>query len=458
MSLFTSSQARLSEEDSPGATGFIDKAMTIASRFAVLTENIGTDEMTRHSLVMVSFVFMANLFNYLYQLSMGILLTPERYGIVFSLNSLILIIMVFSQSATVITAKSTSKLKAEGRFTGVNYLWRSSLRSGLFIGLSLFVVLGAMSPLISSFLNLGNASYPLIIFAAIPLILPVSVNWCTLQGLQRFLHFVSSQALAGFLRLASGIILVYLGLGVYGSLAALPISFAVVLFVTLYNLRDLPRFGNDRVAVAGLRSFAGPSVLAIFSIWTLVNIDAVLARHYLNATDAGNYSVISVLGRVAFYAPIGVAAAMFPKTSELFESGGNHGRLFAEGILLTVLITGGIVLIFGAFSHQIIQFLFGSGKYPMAAPWVLEYAIAMALFATSYLLVNYFLSINQTKVAYPLLVTMVAQIALIGCFHSGVEQIVHDVLIGGVVCIVSLIGFALIVWRQTSREQQLQGD
>lgn len=78
--------------------------------------------MTKHSLIMVTFSILAGFFNYLYQLSMGILLTAEQYGILLSLTSFLVIILVFSQSITIAIAKFTSKLKAEGRMGGVNYL------------------------------------------------------------------------------------------------------------------------------------------------------------------------------------------------------------------------------------------------------------------------------------------------------------------------------------------------
>lgn len=402
--------------------------------------SIMTDEMTRHGLMMVTFSILGGFFSYLYHLSMGILLTPEQYGILFSLTSLLLIMMVFSQTTTITIAKFTSKLKADGRLGGINYLWHSSLKRMLLIGVAAFVLLVTLSPLISRFLHLDNLFYLVILFSSMLAVLALSVNWGTLQGLQRFLPLGSSQAVVGFLKLALGTLLVYLGFGIYGGLAAIPISFAVVLLFTIFSLRNLSRAGNERVAVAGLGSYAGFTLVAVFAITMLTNVDVILARHYLNATDAGTYSVISVLGRIAFYAPVGVAAAMFPKTSALFESGGDYQRLFLKAVLVAVLIAGGIALVYGLFPQLVTQFLFG-GKYPLVAPYLFTYGLAMALFALSFLLMNYFLSLNQTKVAYPLLGVMLLQLALIALFHSSIAQLVNIMLMCGAISLVAVLPF-----------------
>ena len=57
-------------------------------------------------LLMVTFVTLGGIFNYVYQLAIGIMLTPEQYGILFSLTSLLVILQVFSQNI----AKFTSTL------------------------------------------------------------------------------------------------------------------------------------------------------------------------------------------------------------------------------------------------------------------------------------------------------------------------------------------------------------
>ena len=183
-------------------------------------QKIKNGDMARHGLMMVTFGILGGVFNYLYQLSMGILLPIEQYGTLFSLTSLLLIILVFSQTITIALAKFSSTFKAEGRLGSVNYLWHFFLKRTFLIGIVTFALLAGLSPLISRFLHIDNLFYPVILFSAMLGVLPLSVNSGVLQGLQRFLPLGSSQVLLGFLKVALGALLVYLGLGIYGGLSA----------------------------------------------------------------------------------------------------------------------------------------------------------------------------------------------------------------------------------------------
>lgn len=416
----------------------------------VIRGKLKTDDMTRHGTMMVAFGILGGLFSYLYQISMGMLLSPEDYGTLFSLISLLIIIGIFSQAIITAMAKFTSKFKAEGGLGQVNYLWQFSLKRTFLLGAAAFAFFASLSPIISRFLNLDNNFYPIILFSSLLLFFVVATNWGTLQGLQRFFSLGSSQVLFNFLRLAFGALLVYLGLSVYGGLAAIPLAGLVVLLLTLFLLRDLPQAGNEKVKVEGLSSYAGLALVAIFSLSVLTNVDVVLAKHYLSAVDAGNYSAISVLGRIAFYAPMGVAVAMFPKTSELFESGGQHHRVFLRALTLTLLMAGVVVIVYWLFPDFIINSLFG-GKYPIAIPYLFKYGLAMGFFALSFILMNYFLSLNQTKVAFSLVAAMLLQLGLIILFHDSIARLVDVTLICGIISTVFMLPFYLKVRRSESR-------
>ena len=207
-------------------------------------------------------------------------------------------------------------------------------------------------------------------------------------------------------------------------------------------LRNLRRLGKERIELGGVGSYAGLSLLAIFAITVLTNVDVVLAKHYLAPTDAGSYAIISVLGRIAFYAPIGIALAMFPKTSESFENGGNHQRLFFRAGSLTLIVVVIICVIYALFPDTVIRFLF-SDKYALVAPHLFRYGLGMSFFALSYLAMSYFLSLGKTMVAYPLLAVMFLQVGLIGLLHSSIAQLVNIMLICGSVSLVLMFPFFL---------------
>ncbi len=416
-------------------------------RLSLIGEKLKSDDMARHGSIMAAFVLLGGLFNYLYQLAMGRMLPPAEYGTLISLLSLFLIISVFSQTIQTSITKFTSRFRVDNRLGRVNYLWKYSLRRTFLLGVVLFLALFLLSPLISGFLNIDNSWYWIVFASSFILAFAVAANWGILQGLQRFSPLGFSTALVGLLRLGLGVLLVYLGMGLYGGLLCLPLAILVVLVLTLSFLRDLAKVGNETVKVSGLFSYAGLALLALTAFAVLTNIDVVLVKHFLSPENAGNYSAISVLGRIVLVAPMGVAIAMFPKTAELFESGKSHRPVMMKAMLLTILIGGGVVIVYWLFPDFIISHLF-AGKYPLATPYLSKYGLAMAFWAISFLLMNYFLSLNRTRVAYPLLGAMVLQLGLICLFHSSIAQIVNIMLISSVACLALMCPLYLNVRRK----------
>ncbi len=416
-------------------------------RLILLRRKLVADDMARHGMLMAAFVAMAGLFDYLYQLSMSIMLTPEQYGTLFSLISLFMIVSVCSQGVQTSIAKFSSKFKAENKPARINYLWRVSLKRTIFIGLLLFIVLVLLSPLVSGFLKVDNNWYSIILFSCFILAFALPVNWGVLQGMQRFWSLGFSRVLWSFLKLSLGILLVYLGFAIYGALLPLLLTTIIVFLLTLFTLKSLTLAGNEKVELVGLSSYTGLALLAIACFAVLTNIDVILAKHYLSPENAGNYSAISVLGRIAFYAPYGVAIAMFPKISELFEKGAEHRSVLRKSMLLTLFIAGGVIMVYGLFPNFVVTGLFG-GKYPFITPHLFRYGLAMLFFAVSFLLINYLLALNQTKVAYALLATTAFQVGLIVFFHSGIAQIVDIMLMTGILSTVIMLPFYLKVRKR----------
>lgn len=409
-----------------------------------------SDDMTRHGTIMVAFGLVAGLVNYLFQLTMGIMLTSAQYGTLYSLLSLLGIVSIFSSAIHTSVTKFASKFKAQGKLSMVNYLWRFSLKRSLLFGLAGFLVLSLLSPLISRFLNMDNYWYLIILLLSLIVTFVLAVNYGILRGLQRFLPIGYSNVLNAILKLSVAALLVYLGLGVYGGLLGLLIAGLIVLTVTLLFLKDLAGAGSEKVEISGLHSYAGLTLLAIATFTVLTNIDVILVKHYLSPDITGNYSVIAVLGKIALIAPGGIVIAMFPKTSELFETNSAHRPALMKAILLTLLLAGGVVTIYWLFSEFIVNFLFGD-KYPLVTPYLFKYSIAMLLFATSYVLMNYFLSLNQTKVAYSFVVAMLLQLSLIISFHSDIAQIVNIMVISGALSVVLMLPFYLKMRRDHLR-------
>jgi O-antigen/teichoic acid export membrane protein len=409
--------------------------------------------MARHSLLMITVGLAAGLSGYLYQLAMGILLTVPEYATLLSLTSLLLIVSVFGDTITLTVAKQTSKLKSQGRLGAVNHIRHRFLKWAFVVGLLTFVLAAALSPLLTRFLKSENSLYSILLFSSLALAFPLSSDWGVMQGLQAFFPLAAARVAWALARPAIAVLLVIVGLDLWGGLAAVPLSYAVAFVVTVLALRSLSRAGRDTVETEGAGVYAVYTILALLAITMLANIDVVMANYYLPKEDAGSYSAISVLGRICLYAPMGIALAMFPKTSDSFETRGSHRTLFKKALLLAVLIVAPLCLVYAVFPSHIVHFLF-SDKYSSVAPNIFKYGLGMSFLSLSYLTMTYFLSIGKTRAVYPLVVSAILQILLIALFHSSIEDMVRVFVISGAVCLALVLTLFLIPGSKGSAVNQ----
>jgi O-antigen/teichoic acid export membrane protein len=398
------------------------------------------DDMLRHSLYTVALILVGAAFSLLYDMSMSALLPPGQFGLLFSLVSLHTMILVFSDSLLLAVAKFTSRLVAIEHTGRIHNLWQKLLKRTLLASFIGFAVIAALSPLIADFLKIETVAYPIILFSFIIGVFGLAVNRGILQGMQRFIPFGGLLAAGHFLKFAFGVLLVFLGMEIYGAVAALPIAFTIVFLLSFIFLRKLPGNREEKADLTGFRAYAGMTLLAVLALTTLTNIDVVLAKHYFTDTVAGNYATLSLLGRIIFYAPMGIGLAMFPKTSQLYESHGNHRKLFYKGLLLTAGTAGAGLLLYGFFGEFIVGLLFGD-KYPLVTPHLLKYAAAMGLFAVAYLMMNYLLSLNRRGVSWALLATVIAQVLLMVLYHDDIGQLTNIMLTCGGLAVVLQLPF-----------------
>lgn len=120
-----------------------------------------------------------------------------------------------------------------------------------------------------------------------------------------------------------------------------------------------------------------------------------------------------------------------------------HGSM----MVAFVFLGGGIVLVYWLFPDFIINSLFAD-EYSLVASHLFKYGLAMAFWAISFLLMQYLLSLNRTKVAYSLLGAMVLQVGLIIGFHSSIGQIVDIMLISSIACLALVCPFYFNVRRR----------
>jgi O-antigen/teichoic acid export membrane protein len=192
------------------------------------------------------------------------------------------------------------------------------------------------------------------------------------------------------------------------------------------------------------------TMLAMLAFTTLTNIDVIFAKHYLAAIDASTYSAISVLGRIVFYAPGGIALAMFPRTS---SSGDDCYRrqILLKAFLMSVAIISVICLVY-ALSPDIISRYVFSDKFNLTTIDLLIYSLGMSFLSLSYLFVIYLLSIDKTRITFLIAIVALLQIIMIYFFHDDISQMVNIMGICGFLSFLCVITYVITETRLVRKE------
>ncbi|NJE06983.1 capsular biosynthesis protein [Thermococcus sp. M39] len=397
----------------------------------------------RDTFIMMVAVTLSNFFNYLYQLSMGRLLTPVEYGELFSLLSLLYIFSMFSMTINTSMTKFTAAYKAKGELGKVKTLLIQGTKKLTLMGTAIYLTVVLTSPFIAKFLNMNTPTPILLLFASIPFGFLLPLYQGILRGLQRFELLGVSLSSWSFFKLFFGVALVLLGFGVLGGLSGVFLAHVLGVFITVIFLRDIftSKADGEKIELRALLNYSGMAFLAIFAYTTMWNIDVILVKHYLSPLEAGQYSAISVLGKIVLFAPAAVGMVIFPKAAEMHEKGEEHFHVLLKGLALTLLISGGIVLAYALFPEFVIKFIYGE-KYLSVAPYLWRYGLAMMFFSLASVMVNYSLSINKTNISFYLLGLLATEIVLLSLGSKNIPTIIN--MLTGVSILMVIVLFIYI--------------
>ncbi|NJE03857.1 capsular biosynthesis protein [Thermococcus sp. MV11] len=395
---------------------------------------ITSQKFLRDTVIMMIAMTLSNFFNYLYQLLVGRLLTPQEYGELFSLLSLFYILSVLFTTINTSITKFTLIYGVRGEYGKIKAILINASRDFATLGMGMYGVLVLLSPFISKFLRIENNIFIVILFASMPFGLILPVYQGTLRGLQRFGALGVSVSSWAFFKLLFGFGLVLLGYGVLGGIIGVFLAHVATFVITLIFLRDLFDYEYDGLVDIGkIVQYGGLTFLVTFAYTTMWNIDVIFVKHYLSPLEAGYYSAISVLGKIALFAPGAIGVVVFPKTAERYERGEQHFHLLLKALVLASLISGSVVLIYALFPEFIITFVYGE-KYLGVAPYLWKYGLAMTFFALSGVIINYLLSIAEMRILRYLMGILIIEIIALTLVRT----------VSGIINILIGVGFILV--------------
>lgn len=378
-----------------------------------------------------------NALNYLFHLLMGRMLGPSSYGELATLISLAGLLGVIPAALSLVVIKYISSAKKNNEISIlIRWLRAKSLQLTVVFSIVILLVI----PYLSNFLNISEGIYFLLVLASLVLSIQSLLNRSILQGLLKFKETVLSQLSEIGAKVLLSVILVYMGLQVFGTLMALVFSalfgwYISSLFIRIGSLSsDLP------VKSRPMLRFAFPVLLQSLATTSLFSSDVILVKHFFSSYEAGIYAALSTLGKIIFFGVGPISGVMFPLISQRKAMQQDYKKIFQLSFFGTLLIVIGLLLIYWIMPEFAIRVLYGE-SFIEAKDLLIWFGIFMALFTLSSLIINYCLSINRTYVVVYPVIAAFAQIVAILFFHQTLFMVILISII-----VTALLFIALLIY------------
>src|ERR1019366_7270180 len=285
-----------------------------------------------------------------------------------------------------------------------------------------------LAPSLAALLAIGAAFY-----------VPLGSRRGYIQGTYRFRLLAANLVVEGVVRLGGSFLMILLGFGVEGVIAANSAAVAVAYLTIAPKLAT--RIPNPLHFVYALREIS--QAMVFFSGQVLINnCDIVLVEHFFPAKEAGLYAAVAMVGRVIFAFSSAVVNSMFPLVAGTRDEERRDIRIISTALLL-VLGTGSVLALGLAFAPAgIWTALFGSGfeiagKYNL--PYLLTlYAITAIIFSLSAVMITFEMSYKIANASWVQLAFSGMVIAGICRFHSSMLEVILVqliLMIGLLICV-----------------------
>ncbi|MDP1876800.1 MAG: oligosaccharide flippase family protein [Actinomycetota bacterium] len=175
---------------------------------------------------------------------------------------------------------------------------------------------------------------------------------------------------------------------------------------------------------------------ALFVLFTLTNVDVLLARIFLTEDESGEYSVGVLLAKIAFFLPNAIVIVLFPKMS----SGDSRRAVYvATGLTAVVgLLITGFSFLFGDFVIRVL----GGVQYPNLGSEAWLFALEGSAFALVQVLLYARLATQDRRAVLTVWIALGVLVTIVSLWrHDSVAQIVTTVV--AVSLVLTVVGLVM---------------
>ena len=365
---------------------------------------------------------------YLLSMVSARILDPADFGALGALLGLLVIIATLGISVQALTARRVSTAPAADRKDVEGQAIRLSILVAIAIGIGSAVIAWPVStlfsiPILAVVTGVASLGFVVIGSAA------MGIAQGREQHVKLSIAFIvnsGGRALGGII----GVVVLQSVTGVgFGILIGCAIGAAVA--YQLISPKTLSPKLKDGISIE-----FGHVAHALIVLFTLTNIDVLLARVFLTEDLSGEYSVGVLLAKIAFFLPNAIIIVLFPKMS----GGGSHRALYiATG--LTAMV-GVVITLASVFAGDLVIRILGGSQYKDLGSEAWLFALEGSAFALVQVLLYSRLAAQDRRAVLAVWGALaVLVVVVVGWRHNTVAEIVTSVV--AVSLALTVVGFIL---------------
>ncbi len=370
----------------------------------------------------------AQVLAYLLSLASARMLGPDNYGIFGSMLALLMVGSVLALGIQAAGAKRIVLTPVDARATA----GRGVVHTAIWAGIGVAVGTAVISPLVVSLLHLDG---PLVVLLVALNLAPITWSGGILgvaQGRESNARLAAIYAIMGTGRAVTGIVAVIVTKSIVMTLLAMAVGTCVAFVISWFLTAKL--VDKPAAKLTHFRIDIVHATHALFALFVLTNLDVLLARHYLPASQAGMYAAGAVVTKVAFWLPQFVAMVAYPRLADhrraatLSKGAGAVATIGLLAVGVVALVPGLVVAFIGGAAYDELT----------SEVWIFA-AIGAAFALAQFLLYSQIAASKRAAIAV-LWLAAAALVIFVSMFHASVLQIAVVVLL--VASTLALVGIA----------------
>ena len=401
------------------------------------------------SVVLLSGSGLATAINLAYNVAVARFLGAQGFGHATAVYTLLTLTSAVTLSFQITSAKVVAQQVSEDDRDAVyRDLHLAAWGCGLLVALLLFVFRQG----ITNYLNLPSATLVVLLAIGAAFYVPLGSRRGYIQGAYGFRRLAQNLVLEGAVRLAGSLVMVLLGYGVTGVIAANAAAIAIAYFAIAPKLAV--RTPNPLGFGYGFREIS--QAMVFYSGQVLINnCDIVLVKHFFAAEEAGLYAAVAMVGRVTFSFSTAIVNSMFPVVAGTGEEERKNLSLIATSLIL-VLAVGSIGALGLRFTPAWIWTRFFGASFqlpgPHGFPYLLAlYAITTVIYSLTVVIITYEMSYKIANTSWLQLGFSGILIASLLLLHDSLQQVIVVQLVLMIILLVVVgVPFFIVALRNSN--------